>query len=216
MDITLKFIGGIESQKNLFMILNLLVNIILLIIPFIIIKFNKEKIVIYISTIMTFSFIVLSFINISKVKKEYTQFSTSHISNSEETRFNKKFHLSKEGNNVVIIMLDRAESSYFEHILSDDPKLKNIYSGFTYYPNTISFNGHTLMASPSLYGGYEYTPEQINLKSDLLLSEKHIQSTLVLPRIFTEQLNFKLLCLIHLGAILVMLQICILQILMKK
>ena len=52
-------------------------------------------------------------------------------------------------------MLDRAKSNYFESILNDQPYIKESFEGFTYYPNTISANSHTLMGSPGLYGGYE-------------------------------------------------------------
>jgi len=87
-------------------------------------------------------------------------------------------------------MLDRAESSYLPHILKANPELKNIYSGFTYYPNTVSFNGHTLMGSPGIYGGYEYTPYQMNQVKDKSLLQKHNESLLVLPRILTENADY--------------------------
>ena len=108
----------------------------------------------------------------------------------KEDSANTKIHLSKDGKNVVILMLDRAESSYFPHILNANPKLKTIFSGFTYYPNTISCNGHTLMGSPGLYGGYEYTPYEMNQNTNKTLLEKHNESLLVVPRILTEKADF--------------------------
>lgn len=188
MDITLKFIGGIEAQSKLFILINLIISIIIFIIPFILFRFNLDKIVSYISLIAVISFTGLSIVNISKISKEYTSFTQSHQINQDEV--STKFHITKNGKNVVIIMLDRSESSYFEHILNDNPSLKNTFSGFTYYPNTISFNGHTLMASPALYGGYEFTPNEMNKKDNMLLSEKHNQALLTIPRILTEQSDF--------------------------
>lgn len=190
MDITLKFIGGIASQSKLFILLNIFVSLILFIIPFILIGFKKETFVKYINIIASISFVALSILNISKINTEYKNFMAAHSSNSDETGMTAKFSLSKEGKNVVIIMLDRAESSYFEHILEDNPELKNTYSGFTYYPNTLSFNGHTLMAAPALYGGYEYTPLEINKRDSEPLSKKHNEATLLIPRILTEQADF--------------------------
>lgn len=189
MDITLKFIGGIVSQKKLFILINIIVSVLIFVLPVILSKFNKTKILSSVNIIAVFSFLVLGSINIHTIKNEYKKFSETH-NQSSEPAMNTNFSLSKTGKNVVVIMLDRAESSYFEHILVDNPDLRSIYSGFTYYPNTVSFNGHTLMASPALYGGYEYTPTEINRRENELLSTKHNEATLVLPRILTEQADF--------------------------
>lgn len=190
MDITLKFIGGISSQSKSFILLNLIVTLIIIIIPFVLIKFNQEKIVSYICLISAFAFTVVSIVNISKINSEYKKFSLTHSNQNEESALDTKFSLSKTGKNVVIFMLDRAESSYFEHIINDNPKLKEDLSGFSYYPNTVSFNGHTLMAIPSVLGGYEYTPYEINKRKDESLAKKHNESTLLIPRIMTEQSDF--------------------------
>lgn len=190
MDITLKFIGGIQSQNKIFILLNLLVTLIVLIIPFVLISLKKEKIVTYICFISALSFTVLSFVNISKINSEYKAFTQSHSAEDNNNKFESKFSLSKTGKNVVIFMLDRAESSYFEYILKDNPSLKESFSGFTYYPNTLSFNSHTLMASPALYGGYEYTPLEINKRQNESLAKKHNEATLLIPRILTEQADF--------------------------
>lgn len=189
MDITLKFIGGILSQKKLFILINLVISILIFILPLAFFQYGKSKILSSISIIASLSFIVLSTVNVHSIKAEYSKFAETHTQTSEPV-MNTKFSLSKTGKNVVVIMLDRAESSYFEHIVKDNPELKNIYSGFTYYPNTVSFNGHTLMASPALYGGYEYTPAEMNKRDNELLSTKHNEATLVLPRILTEQADF--------------------------
>lgn len=190
MDITLKFIGGITSQSMTFQILNALVWLLICCIPFVIIGFKKEKIVSSLCIVTTLVFTLLSIVSVTQIKNAYKEFMSSHDTGDVSDGFSPKFHLSKTEQNVFIIMLDRAESSYFEHILSDFPEMNDMYSGFTYYPNTVSYNGHTLMASPALYGGYEYTPDEINKKDYLTLKEKHNQATLLMPRIFTEQAGF--------------------------
>lgn len=188
MDITLKFIGGIERQNTLFIFINLLVSIIVFIIPFIFIAIKKERLLSYVCLISVITFTSIGVFNITKINSEYKQFISTH--SNDDSEFTSRFSLSKNGKNIVIIMLDRAESSYFKYIIKDNPNLKNIYSGFTYYPNTLSFNGHTLMGSPALYGGYEYTPLEINKRDDLTLAEKHIEATLLIPRVLTEQSDF--------------------------
>jgi YidC/Oxa1 family membrane protein insertase len=94
--------------------------------------------------------------------------------------------LSKHEPNVVVLFLDRAISSYFPLILEQFPELKNSYSGFVFYPNTVSFGAHTITGAPPILGGYEYTPDAMNARSDEKLVDKHNEASLVLPTIFTE------------------------------
>ena len=190
MDITLKFIGGIQSQTKIFIILNIIINILAILVIFIIVKLKKEKILSAFFILSSLVFIFISINNIFTIKTEYKSFISSKTENSNSNKFETKFNLTKEGKNVIVMMLDRAESSFFNYILEDNPQLKESFSGFTYYPNTISFNGHTLMGSPSLYGGYEYTPLEINKRKNETLLQKHNESLLVLPRIFSEQADF--------------------------
>ena len=96
------------------------------------------------------------------------------------------FELSKDGQNVVVLMLDRALGPQVPYIMKEKPKLVEQFDGFTYYPNTISFGGHTNMALPALFGGYEYTPDRINQRSDELLVDKHNEALKVLPVLFSE------------------------------
>jgi hypothetical protein len=96
------------------------------------------------------------------------------------------FHLSKTGKNVVVIMLDRAINVFIPHIFEESPELEDIYAGFVYYPNTVSFNGYTAMGSPPIFGGYEYSPVEANKRSSITLKEKHNEALLMMPRIFSE------------------------------
>ena len=72
----------------------------------------------------------------------------------EEAEEMPHFPLSKDGKNVVVIMLDRAPGGYFPFILDEIPGLKEKYAGFTYYPDTLSYGGVTMAASAALFGGY--------------------------------------------------------------
>jgi len=189
MDITLKFIDGFKNPSATFLLLNLIVDFVLAVLLIILFKFNKTKIFNYLLIISIFAISALSITNISRINKEYKSYNATLAENSN-SGFSKKFNFSKTSKNVLILMLDRAESSYLESIFSDFPELQSSFDGFTYYKNTVSFNGHTLMASPSIYGGYEYTPYEMNKRSDVSLKQKHNEALLVLPRIFTEQADF--------------------------
>ena len=95
--------------------------------------------------------------------------------------------ISRTGKNVVLLMLDRAVSSYIPCILYEKPELKEIYSGFVYYPNTLSFGMHTNLGSPALFGGYEYTPSAMNARDSIPLRDKHNEALLLLPTLFSQQ-----------------------------
>jgi YidC/Oxa1 family membrane protein insertase len=96
------------------------------------------------------------------------------------------FSLSREGTNVVVLFLDRAISSFLPVIMEQFPELHEAYSGFVYYPNSVSFGETTLLCSPPLMGGYEYTPDEMNKRADQTLVDKHNEATLVLPRLFSN------------------------------
>ena len=192
MDITLKFIGGIETQSKLFMLVNILINFV--IIGLVIFLLSKKTNTLFINFVLiTFlSFTALGIINSTKIKNEYNDYQKTHSKSldSAENNLTKQLHLSKTEKNVIFIMLDRAESAYFPHIVENFPELNERLSGFTFYPNTVSCNGHTLMGSPGLYGGYEYTPYEMNKRSEETLKNKHNEALMVLPKIFSEQADY--------------------------
>ena len=188
MDVTLKFIDGFSNPSMIYMLLNLIVLLVITVGIFVLFKF-RNKIASNISLILSVAFVVLSFVNIGNINKEYNSFNK----NKDSTVINDlsaQFSLSKTEKNVVVFMLDRAKSNYFESILDDQPYIKESFEGFTYYPNTISANSHTLIGSPGLYGGYEYLPSEMNKRKDVKLKDKHNESLLLMPRIFTEQADF--------------------------
>ncbi len=95
--------------------------------------------------------------------------------------------LSKNGQNVVVIMMDRAVNGYIPYIFQEKPELKEQFAGFTYYPNTISYGGFTNVGTPALYGGYEYTPTEMNKRSDEPLVDKQDEALKVMPVIFNQE-----------------------------
>lgn len=96
------------------------------------------------------------------------------------------FELSKDGNNVIVIMLDRAMGAYVPYLMQEKPELKEQFDGFTYYENTISFGGCTNFGVPAMLGGYEYTPVEMNRRKEESLVSKHNEALKVMPVIFEE------------------------------
>ena len=123
-------------------------------------------------------------ININKV------FAETKLKLESNTMEEKLFPFSKTNKNVVVFMLDRAISTFFPYILKEKPELQEQFRGFTYYPNTISFGGTTNVGTPSLFGGYEYTPEELNKRNTELLKDKQNEALSVLPVLFDRN-NFE-------------------------
>ena len=94
--------------------------------------------------------------------------------------------MTKTGKNVVVIMLDRMISGYVPYIMNERPELKDQFDGFTYYPNTISLGHSTNNAAPALFGGYDYSPANMNKRPDDLLVDKHNEALKVLPTVFAD------------------------------
>ena len=191
MDITLKFPDGFSNPSMGYMLLNLLVLVIAFVAIVALLGWKKQKLLFSICLVATISFMAFGFINISTINKDYMLFQQGAGASGGDTMdIEPVFHLSKTSENVVVIMLDRAESAYFEYILEDQPHIKDSFEGFVYYKNTLGYNSHTLIGAPPLYGGYDYTPDQINTRPDTLLKDKHNESLLLMPRILTEEAGF--------------------------
>lgn len=97
-----------------------------------------------------------------------------------------RIELSQRDRNVVILFMDRAISGYVPYIFHECPELVQQFDGFTYYPNTISYGYSTVFGSPSIYGGYEYTPAAMNERDSVLCVDKHNESLRVLPELFSR------------------------------
>lgn len=106
---------------------------------------------------------------------------------TEEGEPKKLLKLSKEGTNVVVIFIDRAVAGSVPYILAEKPELEERLAGFTYYPNTVSFGAYTIFGSAPLYGGYEYTPVEMNRRDTETLKEKQNESIKVMPTLFANE-----------------------------
>lgn len=125
----------------------------------------------------------MSVLNISTINESIDEVE-EQIATIEESM--PHFNLSKTGQNVVVLMLDRAVGYYVPYLLDENPKLKEQFAGFTYYSNTISYGAITNVAAPSIFGGYEYTPLEMNKRDDESLVSKHNEALKLMPTIFSD------------------------------
>ncbi len=127
---------------------------------------------------------IISFANMFNIQRQTNQMSSflSEIKSNQGV----SLPLDKKGKNVVVIMMDRAINDFFPYIIEEKPELKEQFAGFTYYPNTISYGNCTLVGAPGIFGGYEYTPEEMNARDDRTIPEKHDEALRVMPVIFSR------------------------------
>jgi len=178
---------GSPGHSNREIMFNLCALLIPLAAAFILNTLKNKNIILVPVSLCVFSLLSISVVNIVKINSSFNELKTYYVKAQKETReVLPIFSLSKTGKNVVVIMLDRAVSVFMPYVFEESPELKEIYSGFTFYPNTVSFNGYTAIGAPPVYGGYEYTPQEINKRSNIPLVEKHNESLVMLPRIFHE------------------------------
>lgn len=123
----------------------------------------------------------MSIVNISSINKSYA--GATEKGNVSAT---PQITLSRNGKNVVVIMLDRAIGSLVPYLFNENKNLEKEYDGFTFYPNTISYGAFTNFGVPPLFGGYEYTPVEMNKRSDELLKDKHNEALRMLPALFSK------------------------------
>jgi hypothetical protein len=150
-------------------------------------KFIKTNIASTFSAILLVSLLFLATRNLAAIQGDYSQFANIlKVNNESPHKVTPVFTLSKDKQNIVIIMIDGAINGFFEPIFSEFPQLKKQFDGFTLFPNTVSFASHTLTAVPAIWGGYEYTPLEMNKKADVPLVQKHNNALFLLPILFSQ------------------------------
>lgn len=151
--------------------------------------YKKSEVIKVFYKIAVVAFAVTAVIGMVSIEKNLAEEGHPEKNISEASDLSKNeslIKLSKNGKNVVIIILDRAISGYVPYFIEEKPEFKNSFDGFTYYPNTLSFGGSTNLGSPALYGGYEYTPTEMNKRENETLESKHNEALTVMPRLFLE------------------------------
>ena len=138
----------------------------------------------WISLILLISMGGLSIINCLQIQKE---FRASAKPDPQITDIKPVMNFSKSGKNVLVIMLDKAPGFYMDTVFNEAPELFNSFTGFTAYPNTVSFASWTIQGAPGLYGGYEYTPWEMNQRREISMQEKHNQALSMLPFMFEKE-----------------------------
>lgn len=177
----LTFEGGLNysAMKN---VLNILVCATTALV-FIILFIKHPQWVKRISIVIGIALLGLSINNIVSISGEASQIKVPSSSSEAD---NKVLHLSKNGENVIVFMLDRAIGGYVPYIFEELPELKDQFEGFVLYEDTLSFGLCTNYGSPAIFGGYEYSPAEMNKRDTELLKDKHNEALKLMPTLFSE------------------------------
>ncbi len=185
--LTFRTVANVDSGIPM-LLLNLAFLCLLAVLVAFLFRKGRDRIFSYAAVFLSGAILCLSLVNVRNIQKGYAQYvEVSRNNNADIKEIEPIFHLSRTGRNVLVIYLDKAQNRYLRPVFDEYPALYGQFSGFTLYRNTVSFNGWTLMGASPCYGGYEYTPEAKNKRSDVPLVDKQNESILLLPRIFTEQ-----------------------------
>ena len=132
--------------------------------------------------IATAAMVCMSVVNIVGINKSVDSIRQQVADSGESARTT----LSKDGKNVIVIMLDRAMGAYVPYIFNEKPELVEKFDGFTYYNNVTSFGKYTNFGTPTIFGGYEYTPAKMNARDSEALVDKHNEALKVMPDLFDK------------------------------
>lgn len=169
-----------------FSIVQILQNLLILVVIAVVMVFISLKWEKIIPTVLLTGVIALAGMSAVNVAGMQDAIAQAKLQSEEVKNSTPQFNLSKTGKNVVVIMLDRAVGQYIPYIMNEKPELKEQFAGFTYYDNVISFGACTNFGAPSLYGGYEYTPVEMNKRENETLVSKHNEALKVMPVLFSE------------------------------
>ena len=162
-------------------IINLIISVILIIAVYFIIK-HKSIILNYSFYIIIFAISIISIKNCIEISNQYRKMEKEIAI----TKVEPKFNLSKNGKNLIVLFLDQCMSPMVKPCFEEDKNLAKQFDGFVFYPNTTSFAPMTMFGTPGLMGGYDYTPFEMNRRTDKDIQQKHNEAILSLPLLFSN------------------------------
>lgn len=162
---------------------DLLINAVVLVFAVSILLFlfsRKAKVIQSVSAILAIALVASGIKNSLGIYSAYSKMEEPVVKDQIEP----VFHLSKSGKNVIVIMQDRCFSPFVPEVFNDNPALKEKFDGFTFYPNCVSFAIYTMLGTPGIFGGYDYTPFEINRQTKKTMQQKHNEAILSMPVAF--------------------------------
>lgn len=177
----LQYENGLKFDTVQILINLLVVIVVASVLCFVILKFGEDLIGVFVAVIIAFS--AMTGLNIVGIQQSASEAEIQANTLKDQM---PQFSLSTEGHNVIVLMLDRAMGEYIPYLFNEKPDLQEQFAGFTYYSNVISHGLFTNFGAPGLFGGYEYTPVEMNKRNAETLVSKHNEALKVMPVLFLE------------------------------
>lgn len=129
-----------------------------------------------VGTLLTINVLVV-FHSLYAVYNTQSFFTTGRESQTISGNVMRPIPFSKEKENVVYFVIDAFQGWFIKQIMEDEPTLKDIYSGFIWYPNMISMSNYTHASIPSMLGGEGYSVDQMNANDSVSIKEKMLSAS---------------------------------------
>ena len=154
-------------------------------------KYKKQSWLTLFAISIAVTELVFGITKTSRIKRIYNDYVENKAlygqnANTSSNDIQPVYHLSKEGKNVIVLFIDRAIGPFFPYAIQNLPELKDQLKGFTYYANTVSNSDGTVLGSPAMIAGYEYTAEEMNKRAEEYLVDKNNEASLLLPTLFSN------------------------------
>ncbi len=164
-------------------IFNCLAMLAALVLIYVLLKKQANKIIAGLSSVILISMIGFSMVNIFQIQSFFNGYKKPEALNPQN---DKCINLSKTQKNVLVIMMDRSTGYIIKPVFDANPELYKKFEGFTLYPNTVSFGSWTIQGADCLYGGYEYIPWEMNHRPELTMQIKHNEAISLQAKIFAD------------------------------
>jgi hypothetical protein len=155
-------------------------------IAYFLMRIRRKQIIMPLLVIAAISLAAYGTTDIVKINTGFARIRELGIERQAKRQFNeieKVFNFSRNGKNVILLVLDRAQSQHIPYIFEEKPELLKSFQGFTFFPNMVSYGSQTVLSMQTLFGGYYYTPYEMQKRMNQPLREKFDEGIQVLPRI---------------------------------
>jgi len=145
--------------------------------------FNKIRRIVWIAILSSNIFLMAQTYSMGISPKEIDKMA---VKDSTETNLSlemaNKFYAFSRESNTIIIILDMFQGNLFSDIVSEYPEIEHQFSGFTYYPNTLSHGSYTYLTIGALVGGVEFQNQLITGRDDYKKLKEENQNLPYVPQ----------------------------------
>ncbi|WP_458399732.1 YidC/Oxa1 family membrane protein insertase [Mailhella sp.] len=134
---------------------------------------NKAKIMMNVVYASLTVLVVMTGVHYFDVSEKQFKNSYTEINDGGMPQYVKDFYtFSKNGKNIVVVMLDMFTGGNMNQILEQYPSIKTDLDGFTWYEDVVSSGSLTILGKPGILGGENCHPVKLNEDRTKSLEEK--------------------------------------------